>query len=207
MFTGIVKEIGEILEKVENAEGIKFKISSKDLILEINIDDSVAVDGCCQTVVDKGQNYFWVQAVRMTLEKTTFSKFKPGSLVNLELAMRASDRLGSHFVTGHVNDIVSVVAIKSFGENREIVFKVNGDGLKYLVLEGSVTINGVGLTVAAVDMLDNYFTVSLIPHTLEKSNLGQLKVNDTSNIEYDVLIKFVENLIFFKKSHSLPLNV
>lgn len=203
MFTGIIKEVGEILEKIENEEGVRFKIKSTELIKEMNVDDSVSVNGACQTIVDKGENYFWVQAVKMTLDKTMFKNLKVRSAVNLELAMRPVDRLGGHFVTGHVNGIAQVIELLDIGDNREIIFKVDDDKIKYLIAEGSITVNGVSLTLAEVSN-NGHFKVSLIPHTLENTNLGELAVLDIVNIEYDILIKFVENLIFSRKSHNLP---
>lgn len=206
MFTGLVKEIGEVLEMQKNPEGVLFKIQSTYLIHEINIDDSVSVNGACQTVVEKGENYFCIQSVKTTLDKTNFGEFKVATSVNLELAMRANDRLGGHFVTGHVNGIAKVLALKNLGNNREITFKVEDDWAKYLIPEGSITLNGVSLTLANVRD-DGSFIVSLIPHTLEKTNLGKLQVSDSVNVEYDILIKFVESLIFSRKSHNLPLDI
>src|SRR5210317_1760794 len=148
MFTGLVKELGKIVKITPNNEGKEFTIASKSLINEIGIDDSVAVNGCCQTVVAYDQETFTVQAVHVTLEKTTFSNLKTGDEVNLELALRLSDRLGGHLVQGHVNGVGSLQSVTRKGKNYVLRIRGPENLSKYIVKEGSIAIEGISLTVA-----------------------------------------------------------
>lgn len=198
MFTGIVKEIGSVKNVKEIEEGIELEILSSDLLPEMNIDDSVAVNGVCQTVIKKTETTFIVQSIHVTLEKTNFKNLKKDSKVNLELALKYGDRVGGHLVQGHVNTIAKVDFIERKGENLDIAFKIDSKYLPFICNEGSIAINGISLTVANV--LDNgLFVVSIIPHTMNATNLGEAKVGDELNIEVDVLAKYVENLIKYKK--------
>ena len=195
MFTGIVKDMGTVVAKIPNREGCLFTVSSPNLIDEIAVDDSVAINGVCQTVISKKKQSFNVQCVHVSLEKTSLGKLKAGDKVNLELALRMSDRLGGHVVQGHVNGTGSVKSIKRLGENRLIAFRVPKELFRYIIPEGSIAINGVSLTVAKVFSEFNVFEVSVIPHTLDVTTFGSLKVGSVVNIEIDMVAKYIENFV------------
>lgn len=193
MFTGLIKEVGEIKSIVTNAEGKLFGIKAPALIKEIAIDDSVCVNGACQTVVKVKGDIFYVQAVHVTLEKTTFGSLRPGNPVNLELSLRPMDRLGGHFVSGHVNGTGQIAKIVSQGKNYLISVKYPKDMEKYMIAEGSIAIEGISLTIAYLKKGE--MTVSIIPHTYEKTTLGSKKVGDKVNLEVDLLAKYLEKLL------------
>lgn len=193
MFTGLVQEIGFIKKFTPNPEGVELEISAPTLVPEIQIDDSVSVNGVCQTATQVNPTSFIVQAVHTTLEKTTLGKIKLGGKVNLELALRPQDRLGGHFVSGHVNGLAELRSIIKKGKNWEYWFNCPSDLLKYIVKEGSVTLDGVSLTIA--DCRDSQFMVSLIPHTLESTTLGERRQGDFVNIEADLIAKYLEGLL------------
>ena len=193
MFTGLIKEIGEIKSVVTNPEGKLLGIKSRELIKEIAIDDSVCVNGACQTVVKVKGDIFYVQAVHVTLEKTTFGSLRPGNPVNLELSLRPMDRLGGHFVSGHVNGTGQITKVLSQGKNWLITVKYPKELEKYIIQEGSIAIEGISLTVAYLKKGE--MTVSIIPHTYEKTTLGSKKVGDKVNLEVDLLAKYIEKLL------------
>jgi len=193
MFTGLIKEVGEIKSIVTNAEGKLFGIKAPAVVKEIAIDDSVCVNGACQTVVKVKGDIFYVQAVHVTLEKTTFGTLRPGNPVNLELSLRPMDRLGGHFVSGHVNGTGQIAKIVSQGKNYLISVKYPKDMEKYVIPEGSIAIEGISLTIAYLKKGE--LTVSIIPHTYEKTTLGSKKVGDKVNLEVDLLAKYIEKLL------------
>ncbi len=195
MFTGLIKEVGSVASVTTNAEGKRLRINSKKLISEIGIDDSVSVNGACQTAVEVGPDYFDVQAVHVTLEKTTLGELRPGSIVNLELAMQLSDRLGGHLVQGHVNGVTTLKKVVNQGDNYVLTLELNPDHSRYIVKEGSVCLNGISLTVSDVDREEMTFCVSIIPHTWENTVLHSIKIGQKMNIEVDILAKYVENLL------------
>jgi riboflavin synthase len=198
MFTGLIKEIGNIKTIRTIAEGLEITIESKTLIDSIDIDDSVALDGACQTVVAIAPKLFTVQAVATTLAKTTLSKFKPGYKVNLELALRASDRLAGHFVQGHVNSKSTFKSLTKIGENYILEISLDETNRRYVINEGSVTLNGISLTVASINDFSHTFSVSIIPHTFHHTNLINLNIGDEVNVEFDVISKYVENMLKYK---------
>ena len=195
MFTGLIKEVGRVKEIRSNPEGKELIIKSCDLLLEMGIDDSVSVNGACQTVTKGKKDSFMVQSIHVTLEKTTLGNLKPGDPVNLELALKANDRLGGHFVQGHVNDTGVISNIKSIGENYLYTVRYPKNLGKYIISEGSIAIDGISLTVARLNRETSELTVSLIPHTMENTNLASLKVGSKVNLEVDLLAKYIENLL------------
>ena len=199
MFTGIVKEVGVLSKIVTNTEGQRMFIQSKKLIEDMQIDDSVSVDGVCQTVVGVEGNRFEVQCVHTTLEKTTFKKYQVGTEVNLELPLRFNEPLGGHLVQGHVNGVSIVDSMKERGENVEITFEVEGELFRYMIKEGSVAINGVSLTISDMKPDEKKFTVSIIPHTLSITNFSNLKKGDEVNVEVDMMAKYVEKILLSRK--------
>lgn len=192
MFTGLIKEIGIIKKITPNNEGCEIVIASKSLLPEIHIDDSVAVNGCCLTATKINSDSFVVQAVHVTLEKTSIGKLKTGSKVNLELALKASDRLGGHFVQGHVNGTATIHSTLKRGNNYEVSLRVPSELKKYMIQEGSIALDGISLTLAKVDD-SNIVTVSIIPHTWDNTILHDKKIGDIINVEVDVFAKYLEN--------------
>ena len=190
MFTGLVKDIGTIISVEENTEGKIFEIKT-NLISEIKIDDSVAVNGCCLTATKINENSFIAQAVHVTLEKTSLGYLQVGSKANLELAMRLSDRLGGHLVQGHVNAKAKLKSIEPKGNNINLWFDIPVTQMKYIISEGSIAISGISLTVAAI--VENSVMVTIIPHTWHHTNLNTLNINDEVNIEVDMMAKYLEN--------------
>jgi len=197
MFTGLIQEVGTILSVSQNTEGKEFIIKAPGLIKEIQIDDSVATNGCCLTATQIKGDTFKVQAIHMTLQKTSIGGLKSGDKVNLELSLRPNDRLGGHFVQGHVNAVGKIKQIKTMGENWEIEVTIPKDLRKYMISEGSVAIEGISLTIAR--LTSESLTVSIIPHTLEKTTLGTKKVGDDLNLEVDMIAKYIENFLRFDK--------
>ena len=201
MFTGLIKDIGKIDQVVRNGEGTLLKVLS-NLCSEINIDDSVSINGACQTAVEVGERYFCVQAIKTTLDKTTLSSLKAGDEVNLELAMRLGDRFGGHIVQGHVNDIGKVSRILKRGKSYQVLIHVSSGLMKYIIKEGSITLDGISLTISDVFKNDCSFEVSIIPHTFENTVLKNKRIGSLINVEVDILGKYIENLILNDRNNN-----
>ncbi len=200
MFTGLIKDIGIIKGISSNTEGKEFVIESNALIDEISIDDSVATNGVCLTATKIEGNAFKCQAIHVTLQKTNLGSLKVNDKVNLELALKASDRLGGHIVQGHVNGTGKILNITKTGKNIDISFSTQNHLHKYIIKEGSIAIDGTSLTIAHI--IDNKFTVSLIPHTYENTIFHTKSVNDTVNIEVDIMAKYLEHFTKFENKRA-----
>ncbi len=190
MFTGLISEIGTVTHMYVNQEGKVITIYAKKTAQEVALGDSVAVNGTCLTVVTLNQDHFSVQAVHITLQKTTVGNLYVGSPVNLELALRASDRLGGHFVQGHVNGIGKINAITNSGNNYHVTIQIPQQLQHYMINEGSIALDGISLTIAQVTSAG--IMVSIIPHTWQETILHTKKVGDPMNVEVDVIAKYVE---------------
>lgn len=189
MFTGLIEETG-IIKNIQAFDGgMEYTISAKLIMSDLDIDHSISINGACQTVIRKDQNSFVVQSIKETLDKTTFSTLKVNDEVNLERAMRADTRLGGHFVQGHINGIATFSSMEQRGENYLLGFKLLDDLIKYCVKEGSITINGISLTISEQNEENIY--VSIIPHTWNVTNINKLKINDSVNIEVDMFAKYI----------------
>lgn len=197
MFTGLIQEVGTVVSVNQNTEGKEFIINAPGLIKDIQIDDSVSTNGCCLTATQIKGDTFKVQAIHMTLQKTSVGNLKSGDKVNLELSLRPQDRLGGHFVQGHVNAMGKIKQIKTTGANWEIEVSIPPGLRKYMISEGSITLDGISLTIAK--LTDVSLTVAIIPHTLEKTTLGTKKVGDHLNLEVDMIAKYIENFLRFDK--------
>ena len=193
MFTGLIEEIGTIEQLQKNRGTLRFTISAKEVVKDLAVDDSVSINGVCLTVIQFSKSNFQVEAVEETLSKTTLGSSKTGSQVNLERSLRFSDRMGGHFVQGHVDAVGEVVAVKRQEGGVLLSIKLPSHLLKYVISEGSVAIDGVSLTIARLK--ENKITISLIPHTLEKTILANLKAGDGVNIEVDLIGKYVERIL------------
>jgi riboflavin synthase len=192
MFTGLIADLGNVTAFEQNGEGARIEIRS-DLAGELSQGDSIAVNGVCLTALDVGAESFQAQAMNETLRRSALGRLRAGSPVNLELALRADGRLGGHVVQGHVDGTGSVRAVREEGFARVLEIDVEPSLARYLVEKGSVAVNGVSLTVSALD--ERGFSVSLIPETLERTNLGELREGALVNIEVDILAKHVERLL------------
>jgi len=192
MFTGLVQDIGTVESVEKGGEGAKLRIAT-GLAPEVAEGDSVAVNGVCLTATAVDAEGFETEAMNQTLEVTALGGLEQGSRVNLELAMKASDRLGGHIVQGHADGVGEVIAIEEDGFARRLRVGLAPELLRYVVAKGSIALNGVSLTVADLD--DSWAVVSLIPETLERTNLGEVAPGDELNVECDVVAKYVERLL------------
>jgi riboflavin synthase len=188
MFTGIVKELGTVETVESSADGARLRVTA-GLAAELGEGDSVAVDGACLTATSVSGGAFEADVMHQTLELTTLGELEPGSRVNLELPLRAADRLGGHVVQGHVDGTGTVAEVAEDGFAKRVRLELPEDLLPYVVEHGSIAIEGVSLTVAA--LTDEGVEVSLIPETLERTNLGAVEVGDRLNVECDVLARYV----------------
>lgn len=193
MFTGLVEEIGQI--KTVRAAGTsrQFTISAPKITADIKIDDSICINGVCLTVIRHDADSFEVQAVDETLRKTNLGQLQTGSRVNLERALRPSDRLGGHFVQGHVDATARVTNLEPQAAGKLMTVEVPESLCRYVILHGSIALDGVSLTVARLD--ENSITLALIPHTLASTTLGQRRPGDSLNVETDLLGKYIEKLL------------
>lgn len=193
MFTGLIQAMGKILQNRPIKEGKEVIVHCPQLIPEIQVDDSVAINGVCQTVTSLTSTSFKVQCVTTSINKTTLGKLSQGEEVNLELALRVGDRLGGHLVQGHVNGIGKIQQIEQKGDARILWVKLPMELLPYTVKEGSITLDGISLTIS--DKKDQELSVSIIPHTFMKTNLKNKKIGDFLNIEVDMMAKYVESFL------------
>jgi riboflavin synthase len=192
VFTGLVQGIGMIDAVEQTDDGVRLAIATP-LAAELAEGDSIAVNGVCLTAVAPNAARFAADVMHETLRRSSLAHATPGAQVNLELPLRAHDRLGGHVVQGHVDGLGTVAAVEPDGFARRIRITTAPDLLRYVVEKGSIAIDGVSLTVAAVD--DESLTVSLIPETLERTSLGVAAPGRTVNLEVDVLAKYVEKLV------------
>ena len=188
MFTGIVRELGRVEAVESSADGVRLRVRA-ELASELGEGDSVAINGACLTATTATDDAFEADAMHQTLELTTLGDLEPGSSVNLELPLRASDRLGGHLVQGHVDSTATVAAISEDGFAHRLRVELPEDLRPYVVEHGSIAIEGVSLTVASLD--DPLIEVSLIPETLERTTLGRLAPGDRVNVECDVIARYV----------------
>jgi riboflavin synthase len=194
MFTGIVEELGHVRAVTPRADGARIEIEAHKVLDDAEIGASIAVNGCCLTVVASGEDWWQADAVVETLRRTNLGALAPGDPVNLERPVRLNDRLGGHVVQGHVDGVATVAARDEQSDGSVLVrFSAPNDVLKYVVHKGSITVDGISLTVAAVH--DDGFSVAVIPHTLDVTTLGTKVVGATVNLEADVLAKYVERLL------------
>jgi riboflavin synthase len=192
MFTGLIQDVGTVESIGSGAEGARLRIATS-LGSEIVPGDSVAVDGICLTATGADAGRFETEAMNQTLAVTVLNDLRAGSRVNLELAMKASDRLGGHIVQGHVDGVGEVVALEEDGFAKRLRVKLGEDLLRYAIDKGSIALSGVSLTIAALG--EEWVDVSLIPETLERTTLGDAEPGRKLNVECDVVAKYVERLV------------
>ena len=189
MFTGIVEELGEVIA----FDGTVLRIGAKAVLDDAEIGASIAVNGCCLTVTAFGDDWWEADVSHETLRRTNLGESRSGLPVNLERPVRPIDRLGGHIVQGHVDAVGEIVDAVP-----DLRVRMALDLMKYVVVKGSITVDGVSLTV--VDVLDDGFTVAVIPHTAEVTTLGRKGPGDAVNLEVDVTVKYVERLLTWKDS-------
>jgi riboflavin synthase len=192
MFTGLVAEVGHVRRARRAGEVLELEIQAR-VAHELRVGDSVAVNGVCLTATKTGRRSFMTEAMEETLERSTLDLLGKGAPVNLELPLKVGDRLGGHMVQGHVDGLARVVRIEDDGDARRLWFEAPPDLLRYVVGKGSICLDGVSLTVVEAGITT--FQVALIPHTLEVTTFGSLKVDDPVNVEVDILAKYVERLV------------
>jgi riboflavin synthase len=189
VFTGLVQDLGTVTAVDASDDGARLAVSTT---LELSEGDSVAVNGVCLTATAVGDGGFRADVMNETLRRSSLAGLEPGSRVNLELPLRAADRLGGHFVQGHVDGVGGVWDFRDEGFSRVVTIGVPPELMRYVVEKGSISVDGVSLTVSALG--DDWLQVSLIPETLERTILGEIGVGQPVNLEVDVLAKYVERL-------------
>lgn len=204
MFTGIIEEIGKVVSFKKSAHGADLKISAQTVLEDVKLGESIAVNGVCETVVAFDNTTFEVNVSDETLRVSNLSDLKQGDFVNLERALKLSDRLSGHIVSGHVDLTTKFIKKEKLGEFYNMEFAVTPDFRKYIVKKGSITVNGISLTIA--DIKSESFVVAVIPHTFENTNLKELKNNDIVNIETDILAKYIENFVVGKEKKEITMN-
>lgn len=192
MFTGIIESTGEVVGREVEGANITFCIRGS-ISPELKVDQSVAHNGVCLTVVETGNEYYKVTAIDETLQKTNLGKWQLGTLVNLERCMQLNGRLDGHLVQGHVDQVAILKSIKDKNGSWLYQFEHDGSGGYVTVEKGSICINGVSLT--CFDTGDGFFSVAIIPYTYEHTNFRQLKVGDTVNLEFDIIGKYIKRLM------------
>ena len=193
MFTGLIEEIGKIEAVTARGRILDIKVRAEKILSDISIGDSISISGVCQTVTSFDKSTFTVQAVSETIDRTTFASLKKGAAVNLERALRVGDRLGGHIVQGHIDGTGRVVSKKASGNNFDITIAPEAELNRYIVEKGSITIDGVSLTVTHTR--SGTLGVTIIPHTLGSTTLENVRIGDTVNLETDILAKHIEKLI------------
>ena len=196
MFTGIVEELGTVRAVTPNAGGARIEITASRVLDDAEVGASIAVNGCCLTVVELHPDHWMADAVTETLDRTSLGTLRAGDPVNLERPVRLVDRLGGHVVQGHVDAVGALRARTPLPDgSTRMTFDAPATILRYVVEKGSITVDGVSLTVAAVDDTADTFAIAVIPHTLAVTTLGIRQPGDPVNLEVDVLAKYVERLL------------
>jgi riboflavin synthase len=195
MFTGIVEEVGRVTRIEQRGENRRITISAENAPKELKSGNSVAVSGVCLTALDIKPGSFCADLAPETWVRTSFSRIHEGALVNLELPMKADGRFGGHVVQGHVDGVGKVIALERIGdsENWWLHIELPRDVEKYTVYKGSISIEGISLTVAKLE--DTRCTIAIIPHTVEMTNLNSLRPGDPVNLEADLIAKYVEKMM------------
>jgi riboflavin synthase len=193
VFTGIVRELGEIVSGGESGGGRALVVRAPQTAARTKIGDSVSVAGCCLTAERVTGPDIAFHAVPETLARTTLGALQPGGQVNVEPALRAGDELGGHYVQGHVDAVGRIQSVEAEGEGLRVFVEAPDEVLRYCVEKGSITVDGVSLTIA--ELGEDAFAVALVPHTLEATTLSALRPGQSVNLEADVLAKYVEALV------------
>lgn len=200
MFTGIVEELGEVSAMARGRDSMVLTIKAKTIMSDLKLGDSVSTNGVCLTVTEKGSDYYKADVMHETMNRSSLGKLKPGSHVNLERAMSAEGRFGGHIVSGHIDGTGSITSIKKDDNAVWYTIAAPENIMRYIIEKGSIAIDGISLTVAKVT--DKDFSVSIIPHTIKETTLGEKRVGDIVNLENDLIGKYVEKLITISQKKS-----
>ena len=195
MFTGIVEELARIKTIKPTKHGIRFTIAAKTVMDDLKIGDSISVNGVCLTIVDKEQDSFSMDLIEETLNKSNLGELKVEDYVNLERAMKVSDRFGGHIVQGHVETLGVILEKQMKDDEAVISVGLDPQWMRYCIPKGSVTLDGVSLTISAIN--GNIIEVALIPYTLENTTLGIKEKSETLNVETDIIGKYIDRLLTF----------
>jgi riboflavin synthase len=193
MFTGIVEGTGKVIAVQDRPGGRVLQIDTRNLGKEIALGGSLSIDGCCTTAINLDKDTFTCELMEITLQKTNMGDLQVGSLVNLERPMKLGDELGGHLVQGHVDGVGVITEVKKLESSHITVIKIPRDLVKYVVATGSISINGVSMTVA--EIVDDLVTIGIIPHTWEVTNFSQFSPDVYVNIEVDLIGKYIEKLL------------
>ncbi|SYZ73535.1 Riboflavin synthase [Candidatus Zixiibacteriota bacterium] len=204
MFTGLVETIGTVTEIGQRQNYRTIKIAPDKLFSDLSLGESIAIDGCCLTVIEFGKKEFAVEASPESVSRTIVPDYRGGSRVNLERALLPTGRLGGHFVTGHIDGIGTVSAIKKSGEAFELRVECPSGDRRYIVPKGSIAINGISLTIN--DINENKLTVNLIPHTRTMTTAGNFKVGDRVNLEFDIIGKYIARFLSQENRNNLTID-
>lgn len=198
MFTGIIQAIGTIKTIQPFAEDVRLEIEAAALdFTDVNLGDSIAVNGVCLTVVHLAPPFFSLDISKHTLEKTTLAQCEKSNAVNLEKCLQLKSYLGGHLVTGHIDGVATLVEKRGAGRSQELIWKVPEDLLAFIAVKGSITLNGISLTVNSVE--NDQVGVTIIPHTLEKTTLDNIKLGDNTNVEIDLLARYAARWLQVKE--------
>lgn len=200
MYTGLIEETGRISDIKTSGGSMYLTVECQKVLDGMKIGDSIAINGACQTVIEFSKNSFKVFASFETLNITTFKDFKTSTEVNLERTMRLSDRLDGHLVSGHVDGTAKVLSFKKVEEAYKFTFEIDSELSKQIVKKGSITIDGISLTVAEIS--GNIFSIAIIPHTFQTTTLRNLKIGDKVNIETDTIAKYIEKYLLSNDNSS-----
>jgi riboflavin synthase len=202
MFTGIIEEVGRVIEVSQRNGNRRLLVSSSQIANDVKIGDSVAVSGVCLTAIDIKSNSLAFDLAAETWDRTSLSRIKPGALVNLELPMRANGRFGGHIVQGHVDGTGRFLALDRIpnADDYWLRIEIPADLARYVISKGSLAIEGISLTVARIEATE--VTVAIIPHTVEMTNLKSLQPGDPVNLEVDMIAKYVEKMMRGESSNS-----
>ena len=193
MFTGIIEAVGKIEARSQEKGEWKLKFFTGDLDLsDVKIGDSIAVSGCCLTVVEKHATAFLADVSNETMRCTSLGTLEIGSAVNLEKAMLATDRFGGHIVSGHVDGVGHLIKVENEGQSIKMTFKIPSNLSKYVAAKGSICVDGTSLTVNEAN--DDYFAVNLIPHTQDETVSGSYQIGDSVNLEVDIIARYLERM-------------
>lgn len=202
MFTGIVEEIGYVKEIKKHSNGAAVVVNCSKILEDAKIGDSICTNGVCLTITEIGDKFFGAALSDETLRVSAFADIKAGDKLNLERALKLQDRLGGHIVSGHIDCVGHIISVEKLTDFYNIKIEFPQNMVKYVVYKGSITVDGISLTVAKIE--NNIFETAIIPHTFENTVLKDLKTGSIVNIETDILAKYVEKLLNFsdnKKSN------
>ena len=200
MFTGIIEELGQIQEIKIRSSGMRFTISAKLVMDDLNIGDSISINGVCLTVTEKKEKDFSLDLVPETLDQSNLGELIEGNYVNLERAMQASDRFGGHILQGHIETLGVILDKQQQEDNAVISVGLDPEWMRFCIPKGSIALDGISLTISNIEA--NIIEISLVPHTLNNTTLGLKSKSDTLNIETDIIGKYLDHFLSFDKEDS-----